>query len=290
MFCLCRYSSLRCATKKTRRELSTQRVGRAKMLLEDMWFYEQRKTENFMNGLTRDSIVYRHFPIERFKQMLEDRQWALVKFGEWQDPFENFIYSAKATTKDGTPLSLDNLKNCVFGQSWSLHEETDALWRIYSRDKRSVKVRVRAANLFDGLYGTGENTALHLYFGKVIYKPVSDIEALMRDQKKIHDSLFRRTDGAGMIDYLLVKRIEFEHEKEARVIFHTVTDDPRNGSKFLTFSADPNSIVEEVVLDPRLNDSEASSLIDEIRGAGYAGEVRKSSLYAPPLFTLVFDL
>ncbi len=259
------------------------------MLSNDKRYYEEGRAKNFINGLTRDDILYRYFPLDRFLKMLSDRQWALVKFSEWEDPFENFVYSAQVTSKAGIPVDLTNLRDSVFGQCWSLHQETDALWRIYSPNKSAVKVRVRASALFDSLYGTGEGTVLHLFFGKVMYKCVADIEALMKDQAAIHKGLFS-TDGAGMIEYLLVKREEFSHENEARLIYQTETRDPRNKDKMLIFPLDPNSIVEEVVLDPRLSDSDATQTRNKIKAAGFVGDVRKSDLYAPPRFTFTLDV
>jgi len=137
-------------------------------MTQDDQFYKDY-SGNLLNGITEDDTIYRIFSFERFFQLLRDRKLCLVNIARcWEDTFENFLYSIQLSKGDDT-VSLDSLKNTVFGQSWSLLEESDAMWRIYSHDQKGVQVSVKVKDLVSALWGTGRDTRIRLYFGKVRY-------------------------------------------------------------------------------------------------------------------------
>jgi len=261
---------------------------------EDEWFYNERKQSNIINDLKREDFVYRIFSLKWFLDLLQNKKIALMNFAKWDDPFENFLFKAKAKNKNGVDVDFAKLREYVYGQSWCLVEETDAIWRIYSNDKTSVKVKANVGRLFDSLYGDGESTCVHLYFGKVFYEKLQNTETLMKNRLKIHKSLFHDTSGSGIIDYFLIKRPEFEHEHEARIIYNSSSDDPiraKNGNnEMIKFDIEPNKIFEKLTLDPRLNNKEFKNIELQIRSIGYTGEIEKSSLYDPPSFIVTLDI
>lgn len=77
-----------------------------------------------------DTRIYRIFPISRFIQVLTTKTLTLVKPKKWDDPFENALLSA--TFVVGGETTSFAAKESVYGQCWTLHRETDAMWRIYS--------------------------------------------------------------------------------------------------------------------------------------------------------------
>jgi len=262
---------------------------------EERWFYDKRKRENLLNGLRSDDFVYRIFSLEWFLSLLDNKKITLMNFAKWKDPFENFILKAKAKTTKGKDIDFSNLSKKIYGQCWSLVEETDAMWRIYSKDEKVVKVKANVGRLFDSLYGDGESRALELYFGKVIYRSLDSIETLMKDHLKINKMLFQDTSGSGIIEYLLIKRLEFEHEHEARIIYYPSSNDPiltKNGNNddMISFNIEPNEIIEKVTLDPRLDDDNFNDIKYQIKSKGYTGLIEKSTLYNPPSFNIILDV
>jgi hypothetical protein len=224
---------------------------------------------------------------------LLSKKITLINFSEWDDPFENFLLKSDVVNLRKQKVDLSKIRSNVYGQCWVTVDETDALWRIYSFDKTGVKVKANVGKLFDSLYSDGKNTCLHLYFGKVLYKRVDEIERLMKEQDKIHKDIFDST-GRGIIDYLLIKRQEFAHEHEARIIYNPSSNDPimaTNGNtKMIKFAIEPESLIEEVVLDPRLPDDLFEEYSALIKSTGYSKPILKSSLYQPPSFNLVLDI
>ena len=73
--------------------------------------------------------------------------------------------------------------------------------------------------------------------------------------------------GEKFADLLCIKREAFEHEKEVRLLFQDL--DPKRGAGALfRYKLNANCVFEEVVLDPRLKDGDASALKSKLLSAG----------------------
>lgn len=79
-------------------------------------------------------MVYRVIPRHRFFELFSERKNALVLPANWDDPFENFILRSQVQTADGK-IDKFLLHNKLYGQCWTLHKRSDAMWRIYSPNK-----------------------------------------------------------------------------------------------------------------------------------------------------------
>ena len=126
---------------------------------------------NFLNLKDNqlDAYIYRVFPLERLYELFRNRQNVLVRPSKWEDPFENFILNSPARLTDGTVVSF-GFNNDFYGQCWTLLPSSDALWRIYSPDKTSVRVRTTVRKLLSSLQVTLAEWAHELTFvGKVRY-------------------------------------------------------------------------------------------------------------------------
>jgi hypothetical protein len=141
------------------------------------------KIKNIIN-LTKneiDSYVYRVMPIQRFCELFRNAKNVLVRPSKWEDPFENFILNAPARLSDGTIVSF-GFNNDFYGQCWTKLTSSDALWRIYSPDKTSVRVRTTVRKLLAGLQAPLSNWAHEQAFiGKVLY---------LGDKKILHSLLY----------------------------------------------------------------------------------------------------
>jgi len=83
---------------------------------------------------------------------------------------------------------------------------------------------------------------------------------------------------------LLMKREAFSHEEEIRLLANvTGVDcakriDPINEDLF-RLPIDPNALIDEVLVDPRLTEVQTHYMIAEVRRCGYMGVVKQSELY-----------
>jgi hypothetical protein len=220
----------------------------------------------------RSYPVYRIISFQRVLELFEKGVNTLVKPVAWDDPFENFILRLKGRLPSGELVEFAQRYD-FYGQCWTLVGGSDAMWRIYSSDKRSVRIKVRLKTLVETLAPQATGIAL---LGKVRY--LSAV-GLVRWAKKamLHADV---PDVRLLAQTLLVKRAAFSHEKEFRLLyFEPRQDQPR----LFQYRVDPHKFVEEMVVDPRLTADEAAQFIDEIKTkTGFAGPISHSELYAAP--------
>ena len=114
------------------------------------------KSDNLLDIPNQDVPLFRIYSRNRFLDMLRTRRNALVKPRLWDDPFENFFLRSRVRGPNGEEISIESIAENWYGQCWTLNEDTDAMWRIYSHDKEGVKVRTTIRKLFDSFYDGGD--------------------------------------------------------------------------------------------------------------------------------------
>lgn len=204
--------------------------------------------------------------------MFETRTNGLVRPKCWDDPFENFILNAVQKLPTGEKARFQ-FKDTVYGQCWSLHNENDAMWRIYSKDKEGVKVKTTVRSLFQSLYDVaGAFRELGVFIGKVDYKPEPELL-----HQLTNTGFVVKSDGSGIAESLLMKRIEFKHEEEVRLIY----SDPEKKCKadVFTYSIDPVKLFEEITFDPRMDEAIYNHHKEVLLKLGVVGTISQSSLY-----------
>ena len=176
----------------------------------------------------------------------------------WEDPYELFMLKQKITVEGfpnfNAPLELQ--KN-YYGQCWSLNKDSDAMWRIYSPDKESVRIKTTVMKMINVLKQTRAMMRVAPLFGKVKYLTQDKItEWLLKtqnDKKLWIFDCFSRS--------LFVKRCEFEHENEIRFLIHNgnFDDAPTYDNvydDYIDMQVEPSTFIEEIALDPRLSDED----------------------------------
>lgn len=230
---------------------------------------------SILGNLDPETYVYRIIGIERLFQLFETKENVLVAPSKWDDPFENFILSGLIAIASGEKGRF-GFKDHVFGQCWTTNRESDAMWRIYSPEKNGVRVRARVKKLIQGLRAAEVSFAdISCFVGKVIYLPQDKLKDI---QINVLDS-----SGKGIAQTLLYKRIEFSHEKEVRLIYY-MPKPPSNIPKIFSYSFDPNTVLDEITFDPRIDkrmsDVYTHSLVDIYKFPKEA--INTSKLYRPP--------
>ena len=88
--------------------------------------------------------------------------------------------------------------------------------------------------------------------------------------------------GRGHAESLLFKRTPFFHEKETRLIY--VENRQKSLPNPLLLTVEPDRLIEEIILEPRLGADEAQEREAELRGMGYHGSINQSRLYQKKLW------
>ena len=89
--------------------------------------------------------IYRIEPFDRLIEILRSKRLTLVSPSKWEDPFENFILSAKIKVGQHKLAFADHDR--FYGSCWTWKGYSDALWRIYSPDKQGVRLRTSIRKL-----------------------------------------------------------------------------------------------------------------------------------------------
>ncbi len=242
-----------------------------------------------------DLPVFRIYDLNRFEAMLTSNQDALVNPSKWEDPFENFFLERTEVfdTISRAPIPLKNLAQDWYGQCWSFNEETDAMWRIYSPDPKArigVKVSTTIRRLFQNLQSVGSSAPdLQFFVGRVAYLTQQEITNLMQDLTFSDVTIGGRGDK--FANLLCIKREAFSHENEVRLIFQDIDlNKPKHGSNgVFRYKVDPNTLFDEVKLDPRLTDDLALRLEAKLKAIGCNLPIEKSLLYQTPEFVIPFQ-
>lgn len=253
-----------------------------------------------------DTPVYRIYPYRIFLQIIQTQKDRLSSPNTWPDPLDNFLLrQTQVIDSDGVSLDPSALANGWYVQCWSLQQNSDAMWRLYGAYKSlagqgglasinpqnfvecSVQVKSTPRKLLKYLTETLSHTTDNLFCGYVQYIEEHEFHAKISG-RKYND--FLMAGGQKLLaEFMCLKRMAFAHEQEIRLIYQDITVDVAHPpSNFHEFAFDPNTLFDEIVLDPRLNDWEYDQVSRSLLSNGITLNVRQSDLYKGKLFRMPF--
>ncbi len=224
-----------------------------------------------------DTYIYRIVPIERLYSLFIDGANTLVNPCLWEDTYENLTLQSRRIVGGKEIHSYAHKR--IFGQCWTTHKSSDAMWRIYSKDNRSVRIRTTPRRLFDSLNIKQTNRS-HTYqcIGKVKY--VSDAR-LMASLKSMFTNEGNLTFG-NVFKSLLIKRWAFKHESEVRLL-HFEAGESVPTEQIYSYEVDAHELIDEIMIDPRVSyDDFADVKRAIIEATKFSGLIRRSLLYKLP--------
>ncbi|HZS62238.1 MAG TPA: hypothetical protein VFA43_23415 [Gemmatimonadaceae bacterium] len=260
--------------------------------------------DNMIDLADADAPIYRIIPVCRFVQLLQSKHLALVRTTKWDDSFENFLLRAEGIL-DATNerIGLANMHDAMYAQCWTLTPESDAMWRIYSRryssgcpgrtapdtpvDEIGIRIQTTVRKLFESVWDSNDpHRSLAYYIGRVGYVDERRIDDFMRS--RLTEVLLLDATGKAQIQTLLVKRTEFEHEQEVRVIVRSEPDSRRLSPdrELYLVPIDPAVMFTDVLIDPRASSAEVASIKAILKAAGFSGTANQSRLYARPSYII----
>lgn len=176
--------------------------------------------------------LYRFISFEGLMSLLVYRKERYVRPTVWEDNYEGYLFS-HMDNEDDVRQIVTNLYydvsprnyNAVstnffrmwhkkwwsYAQCWSKLDESDAMWRIYSYNNHSVRLRTTKEAICNNLDQMLEKGFYDYIVKEVIYDDISEEDIIrkqviqMKESKDVYEAYFH-------------KRLAFEHEKECRVI------------------------------------------------------------------------
>lgn len=196
---------------------------------------------------------------------------------------------SEGVLKDGTKVSLENLKNQIVAQCWSTKAECDGLWRTYSPkhdterryDDIAIKVETTVRKLFREFYDINNSAhSLIYYVGRVQY--VSDDEL----KRFSTDDFLRDTQNIVTTFTLLLKRTAFSYEQEVRFIYNGTECIQEKGK---SFPIKLNNIIDKITIEPWVSKKEEGFVRDMLKKY-YQGDIVKDTLYDDILSSITISM
>jgi hypothetical protein len=246
-----------------------------------------------------DLAIYRYLTFIQFVDILQRNKLYLKKVSSWDDPSEGDPYMSlvaeQAFIQTGMIMNDRKLEQEIrkntfpFGTSWSLLQESDAMWRIYSQDKYGLQIRSSVRKLEIALARVEvpleieEFLEIKYCVGRVDYN-----NPTVRPQTKSRTIEEVLSDYADLAHFLK-KRRPFIHEEEIRGLVKIEQAPYRlPGSEILKvkkilmeeiiFTALPQDFIEAVTIDPRADDWTTETITTYCESNGIS-EVSRSKLY-----------
>lgn len=171
--------------------------------------------------MENNQSLYRFTTFEALVDIVQREALTFVSPTKWEDTYEGFLFK-NAKTTEGQKIIIQEFKKTMpplmpaieawalvnriyayFWQCWTTKDESDALWRIYSHDNKSVRVEI---TFEDALKLENVITEEVEYFSKLDLK------------KEIQNILWPDWESIMPYKALLSKREAFRHEYEVRLI------------------------------------------------------------------------
>lgn len=235
---------------------------------------EHFKQEKVLNGLDLDKPIYKYIPLKYVLEMFNTKKMYMSKVKSWEDTYENFFLKQDFRVH-GTILRADHLADQIYGQSWTLLNESDAMWRIYSNIKKTneiaIKVKTTSRKLFDAIY-TDDTCMATTSIGLVKYYYKNEMTRWLKglNLEGAHDF------GKHIVPSMYMKRKPFAHELEVRPIVFLDYD----AGAGLLYDINPFTLFDEFVIDPRLEKRNATKVMTKLlKAVGDPRKVKQSLLY-----------
>lgn len=234
---------------------------------------------SFIN-LSTDEIkspLYRYTDFGRLIEMFSKKEMTFVRPEKWDDPFENYIIDPDVRFADGSFIRLV-YRQVIHGSCWTKKSVSDAMWRIYSPDKISVRIKSTPEKLGQAMEnGLKKSNDSSWYIGKVQYYSQRQVEAKAVD---FANRFFKSKQDKTAAEALLIKRTSFSHEKEVRAILVDRNGKSKNG--VLKIKVDPHEIIDSILVDSRASYEWFDVYSHYLRTViGFRGHIAKSALYNP---------
>lgn len=172
--------------------------------------------------------LYKYMNIEHAFDFLKS---GILYFAEptvWKDPYERRFYDADYS-------ALDYRQTKLFCACFTDRPDNEAAWKMYSRGgdsalaSRCMQYRLSKRSLLNNLSAFAGENKCTVYIGHVNYghdKYIIDTLHTLENSKYEH--FFSQFDLEKYLNLLLIKRKDFEYEKEIRVF---IVPDDQEGYK-----------------------------------------------------------
>jgi hypothetical protein len=242
--------------------------------------------KNFLNRK-----IYRYFQLDDLIRSLTEKKFFLKKPHLWNDPFENIFLRSKVLDQNGNLVDFSLLKEQTYAQCWTLKKESDLMWGNYVKKNRGAIIVTTLGKLINIV--AKQNMA---FLGLIKYLPEDKILEFFKKQLPFN------INSVPILQSLLIKRVEFEEEKEVRIVYFDFYRNQDSKNKVLVWNRNlidyqsdyafmpfaPDELIEDIILHPGMT-KRMVQIFKKRLHLVYGGKVYKSSIYDIPDITIQID-
>ena len=258
----------------------------------------------FGNIVDQNSPIHRFIRLRHFSQFVGG-ELVLVRPSTWDDPFELLAHKSMITDKRESPwrqYPLSTVMSNVFGQCWSLNEDSDTYLRAYSSvrkdsvgrnadsDFESVRITTTPRKLQDTVERAldSSNHAGEVFAFTFGLKYVDGDSIKSAVASAVNRTANTARDRAKTTaDLCLLKRLSFQYEREVRSL--VMFSDPEPSAALLPLKVDLGFLVDAISFDPRLAKGERLERAELLRGTGLEGRVVDGEQYQGVLLEIIVE-
>jgi hypothetical protein len=232
-----------------------------------------------------DCPVYRIFELPYQLLDIKYSRFSLVNPSKYKDRYENPLLDKEFIDETGTPLTLNGVVGNSYVSSWTYKcEEEPFNWVNYTRDCLGIRIKSTVGKVMEEMLNL-DNPFYELQFhaGLVDYYQQEDIDNWLKGS---HYTDFLDTLGQKSVASLMAIRNKFSDEKEVRFVFSNTLSNKDNlfvngyvtiYDGVLKHPMSWLSVIDEVVLDPRIHDAEFDDTEKLLRTYGLTCAIKHSS-------------
>lgn len=213
---------------------------------------------------------------EHLVSMFQNKELVLVNPNKWEDPFE--AHWASLFNKDRVLNDLN-----FYGLCFTKDSRSDAMWKIYSAEKKGIRIRIDKKKFWKSLQGAYSSGSLgqtpELYFGEVQYCNDAELVSISKDYD------FEKVGNEkGLVLPWFAKRNAFKYEMELRLLLAEMPDSHYKTLTLYKIPLNPRDFITSLQLDGRLSETDFINKRKELsKKTGFPSQyIIQSQLYKLP--------
>ncbi len=211
----------------------------------------------------QSEYLYRITSFRHVVDLFHSQQLHFSRPSSWGDPFEVLLRHKRS--------------NALFAQCWCKKSVSDAMWKVYSPDHASLRIRTTRSKLAE-LSASHSNSGMAFWIRDMDYKRPTQVRVeLLKLAQRLQDSY----TVAQAASALFLKRDAFEHEHEVRIVVHNERlPDTASPQQSLRLGFRAHEFVESIMFDPQVDPAFYQACSHYLRTVvGFKGSVGRSALY-----------
>lgn len=234
--------------------------------------------------VAEDCPVYRIFELPNQLADIKDSKFTLVNPVIFKDRYENPLLDMEFTDETGQTLTLNGVVRHYYVSSWTYDEEENPYsWVFYTRGNMGIRLKSTVGKVMEEMLNLANPYCeLSFHAGTVDYYEREEIDAWLSNS---HYTDFLDSLGQLSVTSLMALRNDHTDEKEVRFVFshrpntdnHFIDSNVTIGDELCKHPINWQSVIDEIVLDPRISDEQFEETEQQLRKYGFACEIKHST-------------